>query len=90
MEDSSDATDRTVNVRRVVCNNDDINNELSNEDRQAAVDNDIISKESIDSLGSEEEAVNQIVTQISGSPSSLSFHYWTLIVVLLTMLIIQH
>lgn len=91
-----DATeDRTVNVRRLICDNDDINNELSNEDNEvSAVDNgqEINSEESIDSGESEEEAVNQIVTQISGSaPCCLpSYHYWTLIVVLVTSLIIQH
>ena len=78
-----------VNNEKIICENAVISNELNNADLSNDNDDqDNISKESIDSR-SETEAVNQIVTQISGS-TTLHCHLLSLMTISVTFLIIQH
>ena len=90
-EDVKEYVNVPVNNEKIICENDVISNELNNADLSNDDDNndqDNISKESIDSR-SETEAVNQIVTQISGS-AQLHCHLLSLMTILVTFLIIQH
>ena len=89
-EDVKEYVNIPVNNEKIICENDVISNELNNADLSNDNDDnqDNISKESIDSR-SETEAVNQIVTQISGS-SQIHCHLISLMTILVTILIIQH
>ena len=88
-EDVKEYVNISVNNEKIICENDVISNELNNADLSNDNDDqDSISKESIDSR-SETEAVNQIVTQISGS-AQLHCHLLSLMTILVTFLIIQH
>ena len=88
-EDVKEYVNISVNNEKIICENDVISNELNNADLSNDNDDqDSISKESIDSR-SETEAVNQIVTQISGS-AQLHCHLVSLMTILVTFLIIQH
>ena len=89
-EDVKEYVNIPVNNEKIICENDVISNELNNADLSNDNDDnrDNISKESIDSR-SETEAVNQIVTQISGS-TQIRCHLISLMTILVTILIIQH
>ena len=88
-EDVKEYVNIPVNSEKIICENDVISNELNNADLSNDNDDqDSISKESIDSR-SETEAVNQIVTQISGS-TQIYCHWLSLMTILVTIVIIQH
>ena len=89
-EDVKEYVNIPVNNEKIICENDVISNELNNADLSNDNDDnqDNISKESID-IRSETEAVNQIVTQISGS-TQIRCHLISLMTILVTILIIQH
>jgi len=89
-EDANDTDDNPVNLGKLPCDNEVINNELNNADIRDDNDNDYVednnSEGSID-RSYETEAVDQTVTQISGSTKE-KCHLWTLMT--LTVILLNH
>ena len=91
--DDNEYLNNSVDFGRLECEEDTDNNELINAAKDGNNDinnrvDDTIVEESIDS-SNRTEAVNQIVTQISGSTMAVC-QWQTLMTLLVTILIIQH